>query len=82
MTGESFGSPVLWGSHFDTQARQNLRQALTRLRRVLGEDALISGGETVSLQPGVIACDVARFEALIAGDAACPAGHNSTEMSR
>ena len=57
---------LLWGSHFDAQARQNLRQALTRLRRVLGEDALISNGESVSLQPGVIACDVARFEALLA----------------
>ena len=31
---------LLWGSHFEAQARQNLRQALTRLRRVLGEDAL------------------------------------------
>src|SRR5262245_29335406 len=57
---------LLWGSHFDAQARQNLRQALTRLRRVLGEDALISSGESVSLQPGVIACDVRRFEALLA----------------
>ena len=56
---------LLWGSHFDAQARQNLRQALTRLRRVLGEEALISGGETVSLQPGVIVSDVARFEALL-----------------
>src|SRR5262249_51043488 len=55
---------LLWGSHFDAQARQNLRQALTRLRRVLGEDALITNGETVSLQPGVIASDVARFDAL------------------
>src|SRR5262245_35177941 len=35
---------LLWGSHFDAQARQNLRQALFRLRRVLGEDALISSG--------------------------------------
>ena len=57
---------LLWGSHFDAQARQNLRQALTRLRRVLGEDTLISTGESVSLQPGAIACDVARFEALLA----------------
>ena len=30
---------LLWGSHFDAQARQNLRQALSRLRRVLGEDS-------------------------------------------
>ena len=56
---------LLWGSHFDTQARQNLRQALTRLRRLLGEEVLISAGETVSLQPGVIMSDVARFEALV-----------------
>src|SRR6476661_11116711 len=48
---------LLWGSHFDAQARQNLRQALTRLRRVLGDDALVSNGELVSLRRGVIACD-------------------------
>ena len=57
---------LLWGSHFDAQARQNLRQALFRLRRVLGEDALISNGEIGLPPPGVIACDVMRFEALIA----------------
>ncbi len=57
---------LLWGSHFDAQARQNLRQALTRLRRVLGDDVLITSGESVSLQPGVIASDVARFEGLLA----------------
>jgi DNA-binding SARP family transcriptional activator len=57
---------LLWGSHFNAQARQNLRQALTRLRRVLGEKALISSGESVSLRPGVIACDVARLEASLA----------------
>src|SRR5262245_55325912 len=57
---------LLWGSHCDAQARQNLRQARTRLRRILGEDALISSGESVSLQPGVIACDVPTFEALLA----------------
>ena len=41
---------LLWGSHFEAQARQNLRQALSRLRRVLGDDALISNGEEVSLR--------------------------------
>jgi DNA-binding SARP family transcriptional activator len=30
---------LLWGSHFDAQARQNLRQALFRLRRALGPGA-------------------------------------------
>jgi DNA-binding SARP family transcriptional activator len=56
---------LLWGSHFDAQARQNLRQALTRLRRTLGEDALVSTGETVSLRPGVVTSDVSQFEALL-----------------
>jgi TolB-like protein/DNA-binding SARP family transcriptional activator/Tfp pilus assembly protein PilF len=56
---------LLWGSHFEPQARQNLRQALTRLRRILGEEALICSGETVSLQPGMIVSDAAQFEALL-----------------
>ena len=56
---------LLWGSHFDAQAKQNLRQALSRLRKVLGEDALESDGEVVSLNAAVVRCDVSRFEALI-----------------
>jgi class 3 adenylate cyclase len=55
---------LLWGSHFETQAQQNLRQALFRLRRALGPDALMSDGDKVWLAPGVIDCDVARLEAL------------------
>ena len=56
---------LLWGSHFDTQARQNLRQALFRLRQALGHDLLIGDGEDISLAPGVIDCDATRFRALI-----------------
>ena len=41
-------SALLWGSHFDAQAKQNMRQALYRLRKVLGEDALESDGEVVA----------------------------------
>src|SRR4029077_19303423 len=55
---------LLWGSHFDTQARQNLRQALFRLRRALGPDALMSDGDNVWLAHGVIDCDAARLMAL------------------
>jgi class 3 adenylate cyclase/DNA-binding SARP family transcriptional activator len=58
-------SALLWGSHFDAQARQNLRQALFRLRKVLGEDALESDGEVVSLNAAAVGCDVTRFEDLI-----------------
>jgi DNA-binding SARP family transcriptional activator len=56
---------LLWGSHFDTQARQNLRQALFRLRQALGQDAVVGDGDEISLAPGVVDCDVTRFEALI-----------------
>jgi TolB-like protein/DNA-binding SARP family transcriptional activator len=59
---------LLWGSHFDAQARQNLRQALTRLRRAIGEAALLTAGDSVSLQPGAISCDATRFEALLHDD--------------
>ena len=54
---------LLWGSHFETHARQNLRQALFRLRRILGQDALINDDD-VWLVPGVIDCDAVRFEVL------------------
>src|SRR5262249_4818604 len=56
---------LLWGSHFDTQARQNLRQALFRLRRVLGQDVLLSDGEEVSLVPDNIVCDATQLEVLV-----------------
>src|ERR1700759_4027247 len=56
---------LLWGSHFDTQARQNLRQALFRLRQTLDHDALVATGEDISLAPGLMDCDATRFQTLI-----------------
>src|SRR5215813_5869739 len=56
---------LLWGSHFEVQARQNFRQGLSRLRRVLGQDVLLSDGEEVSLAPGAIACDATQLEMLV-----------------
>jgi len=35
-------STLLWGSHLDAQAKQNLRQVLFRLRKVVGQNALES----------------------------------------
>src|SRR5258705_8424401 len=55
-------SALLWGSHFDAQARQNLRQSLFRLRKVLGQDALQGDGEVGSLNTGAVLCDGARFD--------------------
>jgi TolB-like protein len=42
-----------------------LRQALFRLRRVLGQDVLLSDGEEVSLTPDDIACDATQLEVLV-----------------
>jgi DNA-binding SARP family transcriptional activator len=56
---------LLWGSHFDAQARQNLRQALFRLRRTLGRDALIGDCEEISFAPRAVECDAARFDKLV-----------------
>ena len=56
---------LFWGSHFEAQARQNLRQALYRLRQALGENVFVSDDESVSLRSGAVTCDLHRFEALI-----------------
>ena len=56
---------LFWGSHFEAQARQNLRKALSRLRRVLGQDAFVSVREAIALAPGVVACDAVRLQRLI-----------------
>ena len=56
---------LLWGSHFEVQARQNLRQALYLLRRTLGDDSILTAGHCLSLNSSVVDCDVPRFEALV-----------------
>ena len=56
---------LLWGSHFEAQARQNLRQALYVLRRVLGDGSIVNNAHFVSLKTGILECDVSRFEALV-----------------
>jgi len=55
---------LLWGSHFEVQARQNLRQALFRLRRALGQDALLNDGDEILLAPGLLACDATELQTL------------------
>ncbi|HEY7084740.1 MAG TPA: BTAD domain-containing putative transcriptional regulator [Hyphomicrobiaceae bacterium] len=56
---------LLWGGHVDPQARQNLRQALSRLRHILGKDVILSSADTIALAPGLICCDVPRFQMLV-----------------
>ena len=57
---------LLWGSSPQPKAQQSLRQALMRLRRILGDDAIVGGRDRVGIRPGLVDCDVAAFERLIA----------------
>jgi DNA-binding SARP family transcriptional activator/class 3 adenylate cyclase len=57
---------LLWGAQGEERARHNLRQALLRLRTLLGYEAITSLGDAVFLTPGAFECDVVRFEDLLA----------------
>jgi DNA-binding SARP family transcriptional activator len=62
---------LLWPENSEKQARHYLSDALWTLRDSLGEDAIVSSGDTVSLNPSVIRSDLATFrEALHHGDLA------------
>lgn len=63
--GRDYLMTLLWGSHFQAQARQNMRQCLTRLRRILGDDAFDGNGEVVRLRSGLVSCDISKFEASV-----------------
>lgn len=52
---------LLWSAGNDTRARHNLRQAISGLRRSLGQDAIIANNATVVLRPHVLDCDAARL---------------------
>lgn len=56
---------LLWEAHLDEQARQNLRQALYVLRSILGDDSIVTANGALALRPGIVNCDVPRFEALV-----------------
>ena len=56
---------LLWGSHFEEQARQNFRQALSRLRKLLGSDLFATEDQFIQIEAGKIESDVARFESLL-----------------
>lgn len=64
-------SALLWPESDDVHAAMSLRQALSKLRELLG-DALIADRQQVSLQrqemPLAEMCDVHRFESLLVSD--------------
>ncbi len=60
---------LLWGNSAEEQARANLRQALSTLRKALNGDEvayLVADGDQISLAGRDIDLDVAKFEWLVA----------------
>lgn len=61
---------LFWGQTADPQARTNLRQTLSALRKALSSGSgahLLTEGDHVALDLNGIVVDVARFEELVAG---------------
>lgn len=56
---------LLWGSHFEEQARQNFRQALARIRKAIGSEAVTADDRSVQLDPFHITSDIQRFQSLV-----------------
>ena len=60
---------LLWGDMQHAQARGNLRNALSRIKKILPKAvraSLVIDGASVSLDPSVVDVDVAQFERLLA----------------
>ena len=57
---------LLWGERFDEQARQSLRQGLTKIRKLAtdGKPLLHSDGDTISFDAAAIDVDALEFERL------------------
>jgi DNA-binding SARP family transcriptional activator/TolB-like protein len=56
---------VFWPDLPQEQARQSLRTALHFLRRSLGPGAIGGEGNAARLEPGVVSCDAAAFQAAL-----------------
>jgi DNA-binding SARP family transcriptional activator/pimeloyl-ACP methyl ester carboxylesterase len=63
---------LLWGDTGEPQARMNLRQGLSAIRKALpsaGDRRLLADGDTVTLNLDDLEIDVAQFERLVSGSA-------------
>lgn len=56
---------LFWPELGDDEARRALRQALHYLRRVLGDDVLVSAGEELLVSGERFRCDAVEFERLV-----------------
>ena len=60
---------LFWPDVAESQSRTSLRQAVSHLRRCLGEAALVATADRLHLDPALVSVDVAEVERLIAGPA-------------
>ncbi len=60
MTRDRIGV-YLWPESSHSEARHLVADTLYLLRRSLGEDSLCTAGESICLNPKLVACDVTRF---------------------
>ena len=58
---------LFWPELGQAQARRALRRAVFYLRQALGSDVIASRGDELGTSPGVVACDVAAFQAAVDG---------------
>ena len=57
---------LLWPERDTVHARQLLKQGVYSLRKALGEEALVSAGTDLRVNPSVVRSDVAEFQAALA----------------
>ena len=59
---------LLWASRFEAQGRQSLRQALYRMRKLLGGEVFIANDTEVSIDRRQIGSDLGDFDAHVAAE--------------
>ncbi len=59
---------LLWPEKEEEKARHSLNEALRRLRRCLGENRLVSHGDSLTLHSNALDVDVERFQQLVESD--------------
>jgi DNA-binding SARP family transcriptional activator/TolB-like protein len=56
---------LFWPELGDDEARRALRQGLHHLRRLVGDDVIVTTGDELSLREGTFHCDAAVFDQLV-----------------
>lgn len=65
---------LLWGGRFDTQARQSLRQAVSRLRRAVGTNVIVQDQSALTIDVKILKSDYEELQRLKHAQSAEAAG--------